>query len=444
MKKNYTTSGLLLPSRFLRSLATGVAVAFAAVTGFAQTTYSFTNAGATGRFGPNQTQVNSAYALTNLNGQVTSVNGIQEWVVPSSGNYIIRALGAQGGCEGQPGGGLGADMSGEFNLTAGQVIRILVGQKGGDGFNYGATDGGGGGGGSFVTDANNVPLVVAGGGGGKTDPFLNGPPSANNAFTTTSGGSTNSSGGGVNGNGGNNGVTNGPAAGGGGLLTDGISNGITGGQAFVNGGAGGDASLSGGGYNGGDGGFGGGGAGWHNSLNRCGGGGGYSGGQGGTWSPSSSDMLGHGGGGGSFNSGTNQVNIPGIRAGHGAVYITRLCNVSLSASANPICIGDQVTLSTDAVSNISWSDAGQTASSIVVNPSVTTTYSVTGTSTANCDLYHEQSKCGLCWRRCKSFRFRCQYLYVDRYRFNRRERVGESLSHRCVHCYRNKHGRMYQ
>ena len=33
----------------------------------AQTTYEFTNAGATGRTGPTQAQVNSAYASTNLN-----------------------------------------------------------------------------------------------------------------------------------------------------------------------------------------------------------------------------------------------------------------------------------------------------------------------------------------------------------------------------------------
>ena len=41
---------------------------------FAQFTYTFTNAGATGETGPTQAQINSAYASTNLNGAVTSTN----------------------------------------------------------------------------------------------------------------------------------------------------------------------------------------------------------------------------------------------------------------------------------------------------------------------------------------------------------------------------------
>lgn len=36
----------------------------------AQTTYTFTNAGATARFGPTQTQINTAYLSTNLSGSV--------------------------------------------------------------------------------------------------------------------------------------------------------------------------------------------------------------------------------------------------------------------------------------------------------------------------------------------------------------------------------------
>lgn len=49
----------------------------------AQTVYSFTNVGATGRFGPTQTQVNNAYSGTTLGGQVSiNTQGVQEWVVP--------------------------------------------------------------------------------------------------------------------------------------------------------------------------------------------------------------------------------------------------------------------------------------------------------------------------------------------------------------------------
>ena len=56
----------------------------------------FTNAGATGRFGPTQTQVDAAYAGTDLDGRVTiNTQGIQEWTVPFSGIYSIEAWGAK-------------------------------------------------------------------------------------------------------------------------------------------------------------------------------------------------------------------------------------------------------------------------------------------------------------------------------------------------------------
>ena len=57
----------------------------------AQTTYTFTPCGATGSVGPSQTQVNSAYLSTNLNGSVTiptSSPGVQTFTIP---------LGAGGG-----------------------------------------------------------------------------------------------------------------------------------------------------------------------------------------------------------------------------------------------------------------------------------------------------------------------------------------------------------
>ena len=56
----------------------------------ASITYSFTTAGASGRTGPIQSQVTTAYTGTTLAG-VVSVNtqGIQEWTVPFSGQYSI-------------------------------------------------------------------------------------------------------------------------------------------------------------------------------------------------------------------------------------------------------------------------------------------------------------------------------------------------------------------
>ena len=55
-------------------------------------TYTFTNCGQTGRTGPSQSQCNSAYSGTNLDGQVNVNGGIQEWVVPYSGTYAIEVL----------------------------------------------------------------------------------------------------------------------------------------------------------------------------------------------------------------------------------------------------------------------------------------------------------------------------------------------------------------
>ena len=142
-------------------------------------TYTFTNAGATGREGPNQAQVNASYSGTNLAGSVTiNTQGIQEWTVPASGTYRIEAWGAKGGNGtdpyaggiGQNSPGKGAYLAGSFALTSGELIKILVGQVGesasGDG-------GGGGGGGTFVIKGSTTPLVVAGGGGGGGDAPIN-------------------------------------------------------------------------------------------------------------------------------------------------------------------------------------------------------------------------------------------------------------------------------
>ena len=60
-------------------------------------TFIFSNAGATGRFGPTQAQVDSAYT-TDLAGKITiNTQGIQEWTVPFSGMYSIEAWGARWG-----------------------------------------------------------------------------------------------------------------------------------------------------------------------------------------------------------------------------------------------------------------------------------------------------------------------------------------------------------
>ena len=65
------------------------------------------------------------------------------------------------------------------------------------------------------------------------------------------------------------------------------------------------------------------------------------------------------------------------------VNIVSSCSISLIPSSNPICFGSAVTLTTNAASGILW-NTGSTANSIVVSPTATTVYSVSGTSTAAC------------------------------------------------------------
>jgi len=308
---------------------------------YAQVTYSFTSAGSTGRFGPSQVQLNTAYANSNLNGLVTSVNGIQQFTVPVAGNYRIEARGAQGGSiTGGSIGGQGSTMIGEFFLNANSVVRIVVGQQG-----IGAANGAcGGGGGSYVVDFGNAPytnnagiLVVAGGGGG---------------------GGRYGGGGGAGGYPGgrdNYGLGGGLAVG---VYLQNTAFGM-GGQSGGRGGQGASQSSSiaapskGIDYTGGGGGGGGSGAigadGGHGIVivryqapTKCamflqsgvwqapagvtrarvlvvaggGGGGGYSGGGGGHY-------YGNGGGGGSYNNGTSQSNTSGARSNaHGQVIIT--------------------------------------------------------------------------------------------------------------------------
>ena len=97
-------------------------------------TFTFTNCGATGRNGPSAAQILAEYNGTNLQGQVTSgwKPGYQKWTVPATGTYTIEAIGARGGIQPKytTSPGRGAYIRGEFNLTAGQELTIVVGQPG--------------------------------------------------------------------------------------------------------------------------------------------------------------------------------------------------------------------------------------------------------------------------------------------------------------------------
>ena len=107
---------------------------------------------------------------------------IVNWTVPAGVTKVtINAKGAQGGSNNQiaAAGGLGADITGTFLVTPGDVLKILVG---GAGATSGSPSGGGG---SFVATSGNVPMLVAGGGGGAGAGTAYSAASANASATTT-------------------------------------------------------------------------------------------------------------------------------------------------------------------------------------------------------------------------------------------------------------------
>src|ERR1700722_15662337 len=97
-------------------------------------------------------------------------DSIVQYTVPTTGLYDVVAVGASGApsADSPPDGtgGLGAVVSGDVLLTAGEVLEIAVGGTATSGIS-----GGGGGGGSFVVEraaSSLTPLVIAGGDGGGT------------------------------------------------------------------------------------------------------------------------------------------------------------------------------------------------------------------------------------------------------------------------------------
>ncbi|MFJ5714003.1 hypothetical protein [Neobacillus sp. NPDC093127] len=231
----------------------------------------------------------------------------------------IQAIGAAGGSAIGSTGGRGASLQGDFAVTPGESLAILVGGMGAS--TPFSLAGAGGGGGSFVwigavpADLNSSTLLVAAGGGGGGG--FNGTGSGGNGvdasiadITNTGPGTTGNPVGGPPGSNGNGGGA-GSGGGGAGVFSNGGNavNGGSGGQAIDAGGAGGTGFVGAG-----NGGFGGGG-GAGNGPGGGGGGGGYSGGGGGGGNSG-------GGGGGSRNNGTNQVNAAGVGTDGGVVIIT--------------------------------------------------------------------------------------------------------------------------
>lgn len=289
--------------------------------GVAAGLYAFTNAtftpgGQVGRFGPSLAQAISGLTGTevdtwkNNTSYFNTSSGIQLWTVPVTGTYRIEVWGAQGGngTNNNYWGGYGARMRGDFSLTQGDIIKILVGQTGGASY-------GGGGGMTAVATNSNTPLIVAGG-GNTLSPWSS---FVVHAVTSTSGtAGQNQNNGGTSGNGGGTGPY-GTCSGGAGFYGNGSSNGYNAApQSFVNGGNGNINGCSNS-----IGGFGGGSATDGCYYGQSGPGGGYSGGGAGSTSSN------YGGAGGSYNSGTNQSNDNGntgtaTLSGNGRAIITLL------------------------------------------------------------------------------------------------------------------------
>jgi hypothetical protein len=303
-----------------------------------------------------------ALALTvfsaNVYSQTTIFNytGGQQTVALAAGTYDINAWGANGGNSGNSRAGIGGYSTGTLNLSSTTTLYINVGgtpiYTGVSGLQPGGYNGGGtgyanatgraGGGATHIATLTGVlsslvsnslsVIIVAGGGGGDQNSGLIG------------------HGGGLTGGGTYPGTQTGSAGG-----------------IFGSFGQGGDITTS---YGGGGGGgwFGGGG----NQNNAGSGGSGYIGGV----SNGATIMSGSAG----------FVTNPDV-AGNGRVTITSLCNILTtnvsSSGPGPICTGGSATLTTNAISNYAWSN-GATTASIVVSPTVTTTYSLTATSPQNC------------------------------------------------------------
>lgn len=235
----------------------------------------------------------------------------QDYTVPITDNYEILAVGAAGGFAHllststvNP-GGAGTSMLGVFALTAGDVIRFMVGQEGLPPSANLNQRGGGGGGATFVYNVTTSTLLMVAGGGGGAGQYVT---TTKNANLTANGSAGTGGSAGAGGTAPNGGLATSYSGGGGGYSGNGAASSYGGGGlSYTNGGAGGLKYSDGG-----DGGYGGGGG----SYAGSGGGGGYGGGGAGGWS-----YAGDGGGGGSFNGGTSQTNTAGVGTTQGSAQI---------------------------------------------------------------------------------------------------------------------------
>jgi hypothetical protein len=345
--------------------------------------------------------------------------GGQQTISLQPGTYTLEAWGADGGDNMGNGsttfsqnGGRGGYAMGVYTIASTTTLFVNVGGRGSNstsslnvtapgGYNgggYGSANtasgkssGAGGGGASHVATASGTlgalstnttaVRIVAGGGGGAGE--------SNYANTNTAYNSNGGNGGGISGlqNAttsylGRNGQGGTQTAGGGGgdngtAIAGPPLQGIFGAGGF-NTTANGNTSAGGSGAGGGGGGWYGGGAGWVGATGfQAGAGGGGSGYIGGVMS-GTSIVFGQ----------SSFVTNPVASTGNGLVLIKELCSITLSNNVTgnnnvSICAGTSLTLTTNAISNYSWSNSSS-ASSIVVTPTASTAYTLTATSPSNC------------------------------------------------------------
>ena len=337
---------------FLRNVSVSSFAGSQALYTLASNTHTFTTCGQTGRVGPTQAQMRSAYDTSaNGNWDETYISqgafqGYQDWTVPVSGIYEFDVYGASG-FDGSGGAapGLGARVRGRVSLTKGEIITIACGQKG-----VSAGTWSGSGGGTFVVrKTGNEPLFVAGGGSADANTTA-----GRNGVLSQIGGT--SSTGGIQGTalsfGGR--AAGGRSGGGGGFNGRGENStvGDFGGGSFLDG-----LTMSTNTRAGGYGGFGGGGQSDGNNAGQSGGGGGYSGGPGARTTIANAS----GGGGGSFiiSSATNVAtstglfdgvatfngaaitNLSSYRDGEGQVVLSLISSFTTGNSVHPTAVDAQ-------------------------------------------------------------------------------------------------------
>ena len=284
------------------------------------------------RQGPNSSQMSSEYSGQPWASQYFKqgdYQGYQVWTVPEDGNYTIEVGGAGGGRDLSYGQSnlWGAKITGTFALTKETELSMVVGVGGNQYYSPHGHECGGGGGSFVVNKTSSSPLIIAGGGGGsaggaswgwscgrptswgygQSGEYGGRPTCYYNPSQPSPGYGGNTSGGYMGGAGG--GYLTGGQTGGGHCCT------AYGGQGYNNGMVGGQGNCC---YTNSDqnaGGFGGGGGG---QLSGPGAGGGWTGGcTSGQWSSGAT----HGGGGGSYNAGTNaQAQQGGNSSSEGGQY----------------------------------------------------------------------------------------------------------------------------